>query len=133
MPERAPRRPRGGPTRRSRLRRRLGVRAAAKWRRCRDSNPGSVARRQFSKLLPGLAEVAQKWLEEQGVRAEDARALAGDLCFPLDQDPEIEVIRTSWPTLRPEIRMAILSLVQVNGQGPQGDPVRPGDRDAEDR
>ena len=106
---------------------------APEWRRCRDSNPGSVARRQFSKLLPGLVEVAHKWLEAQGVRAEDARALAADLCSPLDQAPEIEAILAAWPTLRPEIRMAILSLVQVSAEGPQRDPVKPGDRDAEAR
>ena len=93
-------------------------RLRAKWRRCRDLNPGSVARRQFSKLLPGLAEIAYKWLQNQGVSAEDADALTGDLCTSLVPEPEIERLTGAWPRLSPEIRAAILSLVQVGDAGP---------------
>ena len=55
------------------------------WRRREDSNPRSVARRRFSKLLPELEVVLRNFLLEQGFGAVEARAIAGDWCACLAQ------------------------------------------------
>ena len=79
-------------------------------------NPGSVARRQFSKLLPGVEGVVRKHLEGQGVTSDEAEEWAGHLCACLVQDPGAREVASAWSSLSPAIQAAIQALVKVGGE-----------------